>query len=129
MENDLLQLGVNKFKIYRTGHVNTDGTCLEGNGYTHEENFFIPGFVIWELHTIELEVLEGQVNLNPISPRGGHYDSLYHESVWCIHMVRGRFPKIHDFAPFAICQDLVKSLLTFFFKKFEKLDVKNFGMP
>ena len=105
MENDLLQLGVNKFKIYRTGHVNTDGTCLEGNGYTHEENFFIPGFVIWELHTIELEVLEGQVNLNPISPRGGHYDSLYHESVWCIHMVRGRFPKIHIFSP-------VKSPLT-----------------
>ena len=41
-------------------------------------------------------------------------------------MVGGRFPKIHDFVPFAICQDLEKLLLTFFTKKFEKLAIKNF---
>ena len=64
------------------------------------------------------------LTLFPLGP--GHYGPYYHESVCCYPMVGGRFPKIHDFVPFAICQDLEKLLLTFFTKKFEKLAIKNF---
>ena len=64
------------------------------------------------------------LTLFPSGP--GHYGPYYHESVCCYPMVGGRFPKIHDFGPFAICQDLKKLLLTFFTKKFEKLAIKNF---
>ena len=64
------------------------------------------------------------LTLFPSGP--GHYGPYYHESVCCYPMVGGRFPKIHDFVPFAICQDLEKLLLTFFTKKFEKLAIKNF---
>ena len=56
----------------------------------------------------------------------GHYGRYYHESVCCYHLVRGRFPKIHDFVLFAICQDPEKLLLTIFTKKIEKLAVKIF---
>ena len=57
---------------------------------------------------------------------GGHYGPPYHISIGCYRAVRGRFTKFHDFVPFGICQDPVKLLLTFFTKKFEKLDVENF---
>ena len=64
------------------------------------------------------------LTLFPSGP--GHYGPYFHESVCCYPMVGGRFPKIHDFVPFAICQDLEKSILTFFTKRFEKLAIKNF---
>ena len=56
---------------------------------------------------------------------GGLFDPLKHESVSRIYRTRTRFTKFHDFVPFGICQDPVKLLLTFFTKKFEKLDVEN----
>ena len=55
---------------------------------------------------------------------GGLFDPLYHESVCRIY--RTRFPKIHDFVPFGICQDPVKPLLRFFSKKFKIFDVEIF---
>ena len=64
--------------------------------------------------------------LNPILPGGGHYGPPDHISIGCYRAVRGRFTKFHDFVPFGICQDPVKLLLTFFTKKFEKLDVETF---
>ena len=48
----------------------------------------------------------------------GHIDPDYHESPCCYHIVRAKFTKIHDFVPFDICQDPVRLLLTFIFKKF-----------
>ena len=64
------------------------------------------------------------LTLFPSGP--GYHGPYYHESVCCYPMVGFRFPKIHDFVPFAIFQDLEKLLLTFFTKKFEKWDVENF---
>ena len=55
---------------------------------------------------------------------GGLFDPLYHESVCRIY--RTRFPKIHDFVPFGICQEPVKPLLRFFSKKFKIFDVEIF---
>ena len=69
-------------------------------------------------------LLQTHLTLFPLGM--GHSGPYYHESVCCYPMVGGRFPKIHDFVPFAICQDLEKLLLTFFTKKFEKLAIKNF---
>ena len=57
---------------------------------------------------------------------GGHYGPPYRISISCYRVVRGRFTKFHDFVPFGICQDPVKLLLTFFPKKMEKMDIKNF---
>ena len=57
---------------------------------------------------------------------GGSLRPSYHEYVCSFHRWKPRFTKKHDFVPFGICQDTVKLLLTFFFKQFEKLDVKDF---
>ena len=79
-------------------------------------------FPNWKLFPSIWNILA--LTLFPSGP--GHYGPYYHKSVCCYPMVGGRFPKIHDFVPFAICQDLEKLLLTFFTKKFEKLAIKNF---
>ena len=52
---------------------------------------------------------------------GGHYSL---QTINITTLDRSEFSKIHDFAPFGICQDSVKFFLTFFTKRLEKLDIK-----
>ena len=56
----------------------------------------------------------------------GHIDPDYHESASYYHIVGDKFTKICDFVPFDICQDPVRLLLTFIFKKFWKIGYLNF---
>ena len=53
---------------------------------------------------------------------GGGYYSL--QTINITTFDRSEFSKIHDFAPFGICQDSLKFFLTFFTKRLEKLDIK-----